>query len=92
MTIIKPTTLHQGEIVEEIIAERQRQDRKWGGAAHDDEHERSDFVRFVREHLDAARKEAMCGRLDEWRVEMIQIAALAVAAVEMSDRRRDGYP
>lgn len=80
----------QKRILDEIAAERARQDRKWGGPAHDDSHDRSDFNRFVRDHLDDARLSVNYGDLDAWRVEMIQIAALAVAAVEMSDRRRDG--
>jgi len=59
-----------------------------GGAEHDDDHQRHNWVRFIREHLDEARSlsNSTLGR-EGWRREMIQIAALAVAAVESYDRK-----
>ncbi len=74
-------------VLDEIEAERTRQDRKWGGRHHDDSHQRSDFIRFVRDHTDAARAAVNRGDIDAWRTEMIQVAALCVASVESSDRR-----
>jgi hypothetical protein len=71
------STTNQTDIYGEITAERVRQDAKWGGPAHDDQHAEADFAGFI---LDRAK---------EWpsRKGFIQMAALAVAAVESMDRR-----
>lgn len=74
-----------------IMSERERQDTKWGGAKHDDEHscedwavylmQYSDRLLHVNEYVDRTRAKAI----------LIKIAALAVAAHESLDRRfKDG--
>lgn len=63
---------------DEIPAERARQDAKWGGAAHDDQHNTGEFVQFIWQRLHGNATT---------RKDLIQIAALAVAAVESMDRR-----
>ncbi len=75
-------------VISDVKEERRRQDEKWGGPEHDDAHERRDFVRFTREHLDDARN-ALARNDDfaEWRKEMVRVAALAIAAIESHDRR-----
>lgn len=88
MTALIHTIGARGLIYREVDAERDRQDTQWGGASHDDEHQGSDFVRFVREHTDRARHAVNTGALDEFRAQLIEIAALAVAAVESLDRKR----
>ena len=35
------------DILQEIEKERERQDGKWGGADHDDQHSFADFVRWI---------------------------------------------
>ncbi len=37
----------QRRIAREIFAERRRQDRQWGGIAHDDQHSASDWCAFM---------------------------------------------
>jgi hypothetical protein len=74
-------------IYDEIKAERTVQDAKWGGPSHDDEHVPSDWIRFIEEH--AARACEWRSNMPKFRSQMVRIAALAVAAVESHDRRRD---
>lgn len=65
---------------DEIVAERHRQDVRWGGPDHDDEHYPSDWVSYIKEHADKALN-------GNYRQRLIEVAALAVAAVESYDRR-----
>lgn len=71
----------------EIIAERARQDARWGGPEHDDQHGLEDFVGFI----NARTSELARGfeSAEVARKRMIQIAALAVAAVESMDRKTE---
>lgn len=73
----------------EIDKERQHQDELWGGTRHDDQHRANAWLLFISRYVgkavdsiyrmkDAPRK--------SYRHRMIQIAALAVAAVEWIDR------
>lgn len=72
-------------ILREIEIERHYgQDRKWGGAKHDDEHTDRDWVFYITKHL---------GKAVTWpfnagvfRKQMIRVAALAVAAIQALDR------
>ena len=65
----------------EIIEERRRQDKQWGGPKHDDEHSANDWRDFLREHI----KKSCSG---DYRYQMIRVAALAIAAIESHDRLR----
>lgn len=71
-------------VVDEVLAERVRQDAKWGGPAHDDTHVLSDWWGFIRERLDTLQYPL--GPADERR-DLIEVAALAIAAVESMDRK-----
>lgn len=77
-------------IFEQLVEERRSQDRQWGGPDHDDEHTRRDWLDFLKEHTDRARK--LIGRgqrvvdLDAYRQRLIVIVALGVAAIEAHDR------
>lgn len=64
-------------IYDEIRAERERQDAKWGGPEHDDQHTAHDWWWFIRERIGQRREQAF-----------IEVAALAVAAVESIRRKR----
>lgn len=73
-------------VIEEVVAERSWQDEKWGGPAHDDTHSVQEFVAFIHEHVEKAiapgtSPDKTCSRL-------VEVAALAVAAVESIRRRR----
>lgn len=70
-------------IFAEIIAERRRQDKQWGGADHDDNHLPSDFMDFIEKQT---YKTYTANGDGDFRGRFIKIAALAVAAVESIDR------
>lgn len=69
-------------VYDEVSSERDRQDRKWGGRKHDDTHEPEDWERYIMKRIPVESKDDSA-----FRKRMIQIAALAVAAVQSFDRR-----
>lgn len=71
-------------VLESVTKERDVQDRQWGGPAHDDSHNTLDFNDYIRDKL---RKAAAAEPYWEQRRRYVQIAALAVAAIELIDRR-----
>lgn len=77
-------------IFEQLVEERRAQDRQWGGPEHDDEHTRRDWLDFVKEHADRARKVIGSRQqtidLDEYRRKLVVIGALVIAAIEAHDR------
>lgn len=75
--------INQVKIVEEILAEREYQDNKWGGDIYDDMHSSCDWVAFITKHLGKAVTAPWSGT---FRIQMIKVAALAVAAAEWHDR------
>ena len=82
----RPPDVAQQVVLNQIIAERRRQDSQWGGAGHDDEHGPSDWLGFLKEHRDRAAKTVKDS--DAYRHRLVVIAALAVAAIESHDRGR----
>lgn len=74
------------EWVNQVVAERQRQDEKWGGPVHDDQKSPNDFVQHIEDYAGWARVMAGMGSFEKYRRRMIQVAALAGAAVEAIDR------
>lgn len=76
-------------VLAEVAQERDRQDAKWGGPTHDDMHSPGDFCRFIREH-EVRAEQTLAGEpvreFDEFRTQMLRVAALAVAALESWDR------
>ena len=80
----EPANAAQSLIVAQILDERQRQDEKWGGADHDDEHEATEWLSFIDEHRLRARK--VVSDRDAFRHRLVIIAALAIAAIESIDR------
>ena len=73
-------------IFQELEFERVRQDRKWGGPEHDDEHSPEDWVRYIADHNQRALAAERDGDSDGYRYQLLRIAALAVAALESNDR------
>lgn len=63
----------------EVETECERQDVKWGGPKHDDQDTLAEWAQHIRTRLD--------GNKDHFRQHMIEIAALAIAAVESFDRQ-----
>ena len=80
----EPASAAQSLIVAQVLDERHRQDEKWGGADHDDEHEARDWLAFIDEHRIRARK--VINDRDAFRQRLIVIAALAIAGIESIDR------
>lgn len=74
----------QEKVIADVIAERQYQDAKWGGAAHDATEGNDDWVRYVVEYATGQGRAADY----DFRKRMVKAAALAVAAVEAFDRKR----
>lgn len=71
----------QEEILGGIVTERARQDKKWGGPDHDDLHDSNQWDELIWDRL-----YTICDR-DQRRTQLVQIAALAVAALESLDRQ-----
>lgn len=82
------SVMRMENILSDVRAERGRQDEKWGGPAHDDKHSAAEWVELI--HYRAGRARAMAGAGDVEQTEhhLIQVAAIAVAAVEASQRQR----
>lgn len=77
-------------ILAQLAAERERQDARWGGSAHDDALTMLEFAQLIADYAGWARVKAREGELEEARQRFLQAAALAVAAVERLDRDRSG--
>ena len=71
-------------IYEEIHNERIAQDDKWGGPRVDDANRNNDWVAYIAKHVGSAV--SLPWDKDRFRVQMIRVGALAVAAVEWCDR------
>lgn len=72
----------RAEVLHDVFVERSRQIIKYGGADHDDRHTMDEWRELITGH---------CGRVpltrqDDRRL-LIEVAALAVAAVEALDRK-----
>lgn len=74
------------DILTEISNERQVQISKWGGDKTDDKWTALDWHEMIADYNGWARRMAAMGSNDKARRRYIQIAALAVAAVEAIDR------
>lgn len=75
-------------VLNEVIVERFKQDYKWGVQHHDE----FKWLAILGEEIGEANKAVLenyfvNGSLDDYRTELIQVAAVAVAMVECYDRR-----
>ena len=75
----------------ELRARRNEQDLQWGGPADDDKYHRSDWLQFIFESW-GRRWTIRYGRVqrspEEFENAMLHIAALAIAAIQSSRRKR----
>ena len=85
---INPPTRNALGLLAEVAEERMRQDAKWGGARHDDEHSMAEFVQLIEDYAGWARTMAGMKSPEKAERRLIQVAALALAAVESSRRKR----
>lgn len=82
-----PVRNESKNVISEIFTERKRQDQKWGGASHDDNHSTFEFVQWIKAYADWARMMFSMKSYNKTRKRLIQVAALAVAAIESLDRK-----
>lgn len=85
--------LKNARIAKDIQDERERQSTQWGGHPHDDTHDPHEWIGFIHAKQGDAGDAARKGDGPEFRRRMVQIAALACAAIESYDRRtsRQGF-
>lgn len=76
------------DVLAAVVAERARQDGKWGGAQADDARRTpEEWCNDIEAYVVWARQMHRMGSPDKYRRRMMQIAALAVAACESFDRK-----
>jgi hypothetical protein len=73
--------IHQKEVLAEVIAERDRQDRLWGIQ----DHKPGKWLAILGEEFGESCR-AVLEMNPKYREELIQVAAVAIAAVESFDR------
>ncbi len=84
---------HTNLILEEIKEERVHQNKKWGGADHDDLHGPYEWVAFITTYIGQSIQDIVNENgnyqlnLRTFRYNMVKVAALAVAAIEAVDRK-----
>lgn len=71
-----------GGVIDEIIKERNKQDEKWGKQNHHP----YKWLAILGEEVGESNKAVLENSLLGYRDEMVQIAAVAIAAVECLDR------
>ena len=74
-------------LLDEVRQERVRQDGKHGGESHDDKNSPHDWERKIARYNGWAAEMFDQGSPDKYRRRMINIAAMALAAVESHDRK-----
>ncbi len=74
-------------ILDEVFHERNRQDEKWGGVSTDDEYSYFDWHEMIADYNAWARRMGAMNSPVKARRRLVQVAALAVAAVEAIDRK-----
>lgn len=70
-------------VLDNIMRERDHQDAKWGGPEHDDEHSEEDWQEFIDDRIDSG----VFPMRKPYRQRMVEVAALAIAAIESFDRK-----
>lgn len=70
----------------DVMKERRRQDLKWGGPEHDDKHAPDEWEGFIVERI-----APLTARDETFRKRMVEISALALAAIESFDRKLEEH-
>ena len=76
--------MKQTDAIVAIIHERNMQDEKWGGAQHDAAHTPEEWCRLLDRYVTRISRSERGSVAYE--TALIQLAAVAVAALEVSDR------
>jgi hypothetical protein len=79
--------LHTRSVLDDVFNERDRQVSKWTGTFNDDDYTPFDWHEMIADYNAWARRMMTMNSPDKARRRYIQIAALAVAAVEALDRK-----
>lgn len=79
--------LSAGDAYDAVLLERKRQVEKWGGPLNDDALTILDWHELIADYNSWARRMATMGSYLKARQRYVQIAALAIAAVESLDRK-----
>jgi hypothetical protein len=79
----------QFNVLRDVIEEREKQDKKWG----EQNHAPAVWQNILMEEVGAASKAVLdyvfgSGSVEDYRAEMVQVAAVAIAAIESFDRRK----
>lgn len=72
----------------EIMCKRQEQDRRWGGPEHDDTHSYQEWAGFIDKQMTQLYSKEDPDEMWNFRERMLDVAALAVAAIEAYDRHQ----
>ena len=75
------------DILAQVQFERSRQDQKWGTPNHYPE----TWLAILMEEVGEAAQAMLERRLIDYRHEMVQVAAVALAALESYDRNESNY-
>ena len=81
--------MNTSDVLSEVARERERQDAKWGGPDHDNQLSPNDWHDVIADYNAWARRMACLGSPEKANRRYIQIAALAVAAVQAIDRQME---
>jgi len=75
-------------ILSELVTKRQAQDAQWGGPEHDDTHDINNWIDFIDHQLSKilALDDTNEEPDEEVRSRLLNVAALAIAAVQSIDR------
>lgn len=84
---IEAELMARQKVLHDVSTERIRQDQKWGGSENDDRWDALDWYEMIADYNGWARRMATMNSFDKARNRYVQIAALAVAAVEALDRK-----
>ena len=77
--------MNKSQIIESILAERDKQDAKWG----EQNHEIFKWLAILGEEVGEVNKAALENNYDEIISELIQIGAVAVAMIESLERNKN---
>lgn len=88
--VVIPT--HRIRLFDEVHKKREEQDKQHGGPSHDDNHEPWDWGAIILRHAGLGMQETVGGTvsLDDilrLRRKMVDVAAIAIAAIESIDRK-----
>lgn len=80
-TVLNPKDEFQLKAIEDVLAERTRQDGKWGSLHDRTEETEHDWIVYIQEYASGAGR----GAKYDFRQRMVIAAALAIAAIEAHD-------